>query len=493
MALYVDPTDPNFVTDGTRQIPISLVDPADIGPAPGAVAPTPAAAPPAPAMDPVDEALSKLEVPAVSAYTRPRGLALAGANVQRGVNPNTVAPMIEATRLNTAEQVVGIKERATEKQAALEAINARETELAAQSRFQAEQAMAENKAKRESARKQELALRDQKDPTIDPDQFMKENGLAMVLLAGLSGALGAVAKDGGRGGEQFLGVVERRIDKNIAAQKAQVESGRVRRGNLIDYYMKEGLDAKEAEQAAKGVYYAQAARYVELEKERAALPDIAANADAVIAQLNGAAQDKINALALASEDKVSEAYARPAPAASAKPSEVLKEVEATRDLDQLKKSGLKQNEFDKQKNEYSEKALKNDDLVTKAQEVVSALGGKVKAVRDKDGNVERYVIEGELDTPHFGDEATQYETATSNLQRADVMGMAREPSAKLQDDFAKATEMPFRDSQKKVRLQQILDLAVRERDKLRGGYNPHVTQSVDSAKTPDRNVPGSWK
>jgi len=43
------------------------------------------------------------------------------------------------------------------------------------------------------------------------------------------------------------------------------------------------------------------------------------------------------------------------------------------------------------------------------------------------------------------------------------MGMAREPSAALQDEFAQATEMPFRDSQKGVKLQQILDMALRGR------------------------------
>lgn len=316
--LFTQTDDPNFVqsADGSL-VPTYAVDPADIAPAVNTApislpAAAPEAAPAAPATAPqsaaspaVAAAEAKLDNPSISPL---REMVKTGVHIQRGFDTSGMqADNTErATDLGNAYKDAAKKKYELQAGLAEKVMDKTAIDIADAAKEQAQAA-----ARREQARKQELAIRDQKDPELDPDQFMRENGIGMVLLAGISGALGAFSKNGGDNGAAILKAIDRRIDLNIAAQKEQINSGRIRRGNLIDYYVKQGLDAKEAESAAKALYYAKSADYVQQNKDYANLADGPANADLMAKTLLSQAAKENQSLEIAGQDKVSEAYGRP--------------------------------------------------------------------------------------------------------------------------------------------------------------------------------------
>lgn len=324
--MFIETSDPTIVQDQAtgRELPRSAVDPADIIPAAAPVAPLPApAAAPAP-VQPTAAALDRTGDPAVDdllvrhdAFKPPRGMQVSGVSVADGVSDATLNPMLQRTSKGYTDLSDTVLANAKAKNERDAELNTELTKQTASRQADALQEQAKQEARRVEARKQELVLRDQQDPSIDPDQFMRENGLAMVIIGALSGALGAISNDGGKGSDQVLGVITRRIDQNISAQKSQVESGRIRRGNLIDYYQKEGLDAHQAEEAARAVYLGQADRYIQLQKERNESSDALGNADTLSKQILQQRDQALDNLKLQCESKISTSYA-PAPKAKAK-------------------------------------------------------------------------------------------------------------------------------------------------------------------------------
>lgn len=354
--------------------------------------------------------------------------------------------------------------------------------------MQASNAQAEAQSQKAANDAAVAALRAETDAPPDPDRFVNNLGtgtkIGLVIAAALQGAFRGLAHQN-NGADSVTSIITQRIAEDIDAQKSQIESGRIRRGNLIAGLVDKGYDLKTAISAATARIQNAAAGMLEQRAAMINTPEAAEQGALLAKQLRAQAEQSVGAAVLAnaprSTSTTTYAATTGGPAAAV---QALADEKAQRDLDQLKSSGLTQEEFNDQKTKYSEKAQKNDDLVARAKDVAQALGGDVEVIRDKNGKTTGYKVTGDLDTPHFGDESTRYESALSNLQRADVMGMVREPSAKLQDSFAQATEMPFRDEQKKVRLQQILTMALRERNNLAGGYNEHVVSAADAQKSP---------
>jgi hypothetical protein len=411
-------------------------------------------------------------------------------STQNAVPESVLAPVLDRNT-QRGEQQAGAVERAGEERAQRQEQQAMATTTDAFGRQQmAEQDRAEAEQRAAIARQNELALSLQKDPSIDADRFVRNmstgNQILTTVLAAINGAFKGMV---GQQGNDVLDILQRRISQDIESQKEQIQSGRIRRGNLIAYFQNQGLREEAAERAAEATSWAMLDRMAQAEQQRIGAGEHRTEAAVLAESIRAQTESKNDELRLSlgtprSTTSTTTQRANPAAMPGATPVTQLANAKAARDLEQLQKSGLTQEEFNKQSTEYSEKAAKNDDLVQRATAVVEALGGRVEPVRDEKGKITGYRVTGELDTPHFGDEATRYESAVSTLQRADVMGMAREPSAKLQDQFAQAAEMPFRDAQKAVRLQQILNMAVRERTNLQSGYNEHVTMAVDSTKSP---------
>lgn len=505
-----DPTNPGLVlsADG-RIVPKDMLDPTDTvisgtsaaPPATPAVAssvvPPPAAigggATAADVLAKRDRVLGPLDAARSGGSMIPVGSSTTtSTSTQNAVAPGVLNPVLERNTARGESQASAV-ERAGEERAQRQEQQAMATTTDAFGRQQvaeADRAAAEQRA--QIARQNELALSLQKDPALEPDRFVKNmstgQSILTTILAAINGAFKGMV---GQQGNDVLDILQRRVSQDLDAQKEQIASGRVRRGNLIAYFQNAGLREEAAERAAEATSWAMLDRIAQAEKDRIGAGEHRTEAAVLAESIRSQAEGKNDELRLSlgtprssTTTQTTTQRANPAAMPSASPVTTLANAKAARDLEQLQKSGLTQEEFNKQSTEYSEKAAKNDDLVQRATAVVEALGGRVEPVKDSKGKVTAYRISGDLDTPHFGDEATRYESAVSTLQRADVMGMAREPSAKLQDQFAQAAEMPFRDEQKRVRLQQILNMAIRERTNLQSGYNEHVTGAVDSTKAP---------
>lgn len=307
--------DPNYVQDENgRQMPAGSVDPADIvGSAPSAPAAAPVSMPPAapeaapalaaPAVPPTaSSVVSKLDHPALAP------LQLSGTTVTSGVNTTAEQNKIGADAARTQSDIMSGAQN--EVDAKTKSVDLQERDTAAR-RDAAQQQAEENHAAYVAARKQEQALRDQSDPAIDPDQFMRDNGLGTILLAALSGAMGGATGNGQAATQLAMNTIDKRIDQNIAAQKSQIESGRIRRGNLIDYYQRQGFDAKESEAAARGMYYAQADRFTQLEVQRNEIPGIMDRAKLMSDQFQQNTDSQLANLKMAGASRSTQTFARP--------------------------------------------------------------------------------------------------------------------------------------------------------------------------------------
>lgn len=411
---------------------------------------------------------------------------------QQGLAPGSVAAGMApvATAENAyADEALGAATEQHDQRSDL--LAQRKTDvLAEQQRAKAEAEDAKQRA--EIARLNEGAIAAQQDPTLDPHRLVSSMSTGTKLLTVLLSALGGAGAAVSGQRNAALDSLGKAIDDDIGAQKEQIASGRIRRGNLVNYFREQGMSNEAAAAAAKGVLVSNAEKLVDIEAQNLGNDVALSNAKLLKPQL-AAAREKANAeLKLQLEgQRGSSTTTTSAPAqagAGLTTSDALKELLARRDVASLQGTGLTHDEYSTQATKYSEQAKLNDDIVERAAEVVTALGGRIEEQKDSSGKVVGMKVVGELDEPHFGTEGTAYETAISNLKRADVMGMSREPSRELQDEFAKATEMPFRDANKAVKLQKILDMAMKGRKDIQGGYNPNVVTDVDGLKHPGGNA-----
>jgi hypothetical protein len=500
MAMFtIDPTDPSMVLDSAgRAVPASLVDPADIAPASGlgvtsvgSVGQSPAQLVETPAASPrAQSVLAKLNDPAIAAVRGP-GLQLAqqSTTTVTGRNAGNVQKQIDDEATAGAALDTQLQQSGT---AADERVN--ESYERRMYGVQGAQGRAEEQRFQSQERQKEIAGQRQKleaelkanDQSFDADRLIRNMStgakLGTVILGMLQGAFDNV--NDRKGPNRVLEVIDARIKEDIQAQKDQIASGRVRIGNHIAELMRKGFDAETAERLAEDRLNAAADQLIQLDAERLGLQgQQRQNADMVVAQRleqRAARQGELRAQT-ESRSQTTATYARPAAPSYA---DAVESIKAQRDLESLQRSGLTQPEYDKQAEKYAGDARVLNQSIAAATRVAKALGGDVETIRDESGNVTGYRVVGDLDAPHIGDRATQYEQAQTMLRRADTMAMSREPSARLQDAFAAISEMPFRDSQKKVALQGFLDSLANEQSTVRGGFNPNVVRDVEGRVNP---------
>jgi hypothetical protein len=139
-------------------------------------------------------------------------------------------------------------------------VGAEATEITAQQR-------AKERAERfETMKRDELKKNDE---SFDPERYMKSKSsgqkIGMVLLAALNGGFGNLAgqKDNG-----VLQVIDQEIERDLDDQKQQIASGRIRIGNEIDKYMKQGFDAETAEKLARDRQRSAVAQLAELNAKK---------------------------------------------------------------------------------------------------------------------------------------------------------------------------------------------------------------------------------
>lgn len=159
--------------------------------------------------------------------------------------------------------------------------------------------------------------------------------------------------------------------------------------------------------------------------------------------------------------------------------QLVKQLKAARDSGMLQRTGMTFEEAQKEVADYRQRAVKQNEFQGSIDDAAKALG--LTVTRDESGKV---TVTGE---PNAGvrplgidavssEQARKVDRAYNRLRRADVMGMLREPSASLQDEFASIVERPFYDSEIASQFQELYDLSGRLQNELDGGYNPAIPE-----------------
>lgn len=276
-----DPTNPALVIspDG-RVAPRDALGPMDrvvVSP-PAVVAPAlPAAAPTGPTIpgspqSPLNAAgvLSKLD--SVTGPLNQRNqlpVAQTSTTTQSAVPQSILAPIMARGTERAGAQAEAVMTRGENaaQRGEQQAMNQATSAYGGYQQAEADRQQAAQRA--EIARQSQLAAMAQKDESIDPDRYVRSmstgQSIGTVILAALNGAFRGMS---GQGGEGVVDILQRRVDQDIQAQKEQIASGRIRKGNLISYFANQGMNEDAAEKAAKAMSWAQLERLTQAENAR---------------------------------------------------------------------------------------------------------------------------------------------------------------------------------------------------------------------------------
>lgn len=308
MADWTETDDPAIVVspDG-REVPRALIPPTDrVMPAasvPAAAASAPAAPMAAPAaptgLTPaVQSALAKLDDPRIAAARLP--IAQQTTTTQSAVPMGTLQPVMDRGTARAESQAQAVTQMGEEKARIGEqqAMTAATAAYGQQQQSQAEADQARQRA--EIARQNQIAIAAQEDPEIQPDRFIQNmstgQSIGTIILAAIEGAFRGMSGQPGKSG--VLDILERRVDQDIMAQKEQIQSGRIRRGNMITYFQQQGMNEEAAEKAAKAMAYAQGEKMVQAEIARQGAGMARPEAKALAEQLKAAREQANDELVL---------------------------------------------------------------------------------------------------------------------------------------------------------------------------------------------------
>jgi hypothetical protein len=253
-------------------------------------------------------------------------------SVQRGVAPDVLDPILQSNTDATEKLASSIEQTgAAKSQRILDTATAgRDTALSEAGAAKTD--AAQNRQNAEINRLNKLAISAQTDPQIDPDRYVKNmstgKSIGMILLAAINGAFKGVV---GQQGNDVMDLFRARVDRDIAAQKEQIASGRIRRGNIIQSMTDQGLSLEAAAKAAEALAYAKLERVAQLEGERATAPEAKEQA-ALIAQQMRAETERANnetRLAIGTDrttEQVTQGFAAPKPAGGGDNAKKIKEA-----------------------------------------------------------------------------------------------------------------------------------------------------------------------
>ena len=108
----------------------------------------------------------------------------------------------------------------------------------------------------------------EKDPAVNPRRLIQNlstgGAILTTVLAALSGGFAAAA---GQKSNPALDAINSAIDQDIDSQKLEIESGRIRRGNLIQAYRERGMKLDQAETAARATITESTRRYADAQAQ----------------------------------------------------------------------------------------------------------------------------------------------------------------------------------------------------------------------------------
>lgn len=272
------------------------------GATPSVAAQAPIATPAAPAT-PMSPAAAAVIAKRDAVLPPSNVLELAGSqtttSTQKGIAPGVLNPILEANTARAGEQAAAVTQAGEERAGRREAIADRESYLAQGRQAVAAQQQEDAQRRAAMAHQNELALSLQKDPSVDPGQFVRNmstgTSIGTVILAALNGAFKGMV---GQQGNDVMDILSRRIQQDIDSQKEQIASGRVRRGNLIAYFQNQGLREDAAEKAAEATSWAMADRMAAAEREKIGAGEDRTAANLLAEQLKSQTEQKNDELKL---------------------------------------------------------------------------------------------------------------------------------------------------------------------------------------------------
>jgi len=344
----------------------------------------------------------------------------------------------------------------------------------------AQKAAAERKAAEQQLMTVQRELK-ANDQSLDPDRVIKNMStgkrIGMIVLAMLNGAFGATLgqKDNG-----VMQAINLEIDRDIDRQKMEVANRKASLGNDYKRYLDLGLDAKTAEALARDKAEQALFQYKDLEAKRAgAQGENARAAELAIAPLRLAWAQRRG-------DVMKETESRVKRAAEESQAHEVPPVPVMTPQDVLALMNIQNQKIANANTEDIAAAVghpvtpdEGKQIRTDAQDYGKRRANIAAARAQVDQAAKEMGLfkgpDGYSGTPDSGVPLSEKRRRVNNeytlLKRMDVMGMAREPSAALQDEFGRITARPFWDSDATWQLnamQRVLDRADQE---LRGGFS----------------------
>jgi hypothetical protein len=349
-----------------------------------------------------------------------------------------------------------------------------------------------SEAVREQQRLQ--AAIEQNDKALDPERVVRNMSfgekLGTIILAALNGGFQSLA---GQKNNVVLDELHRIIDADIDRQKFEISNRRTSLNNLMQRYIAQGFDAKKAEALARDQLMAGMIQYQKLAAQKiGAQGQYAREAELLIAPIVQDWTKRRGDLLKEAEGKVRRTYqnsiehAVPPPQVFS-PQDALalltlknQQIQSanTQDIEAavghpVSPDEAKQIRADAQ--DYG-KRLATIAATRKQVDAVARELGMFKGPNGYDGNPDSGTIGSER--------RRKVDNAYSLLKRMDVMSMAREPSAALQDEFGKLTARPFWDSDSKWKLQALQETLDRAEQELRGGFSDEAVSFYARPRQP---------
>jgi hypothetical protein len=346
------------------------------------------------------------------------------------------------------------------------------------------------------------------DEKLDPDRYMRHmpgaKRASMVFLAALNGGFGAIIGDHHN---DVLEMVQKGIDQDIDKQKAEIASGRVRIGNEIAKWMQRGAKAEEAEALARDHAEGALDQILDLEVKRigaqganeralrmAIAPKLEERATRRAALLAQAETKKSRAL----EAKTTHAVPQLVPGVLATPQ------------NQLAQENLDDRKIQRENAAHVGEVVGHPVSVDEAKEIkddAQDLGKRMAVAATTKSAIRQLATklglqrgakgwEGEADPGSrplglsVTDRAKQIDQLYALVKRADIMGMTREPSAKLQDEFGKVVDRPFFDSQIATQLNGVESVISMAEAETRRGFSDEANAYYDRRNSGQKKPAG---
>lgn len=354
------------------------------------------------------------------------------------------------------------------------------------------------------------------DEKLDPDRHMRQMSggkkIGMIILAALNGGFGATI---GAKNNDVLDIVNAEIERDIDKQKSEIASGKIRLGNDIAEYMRRGMKAEDAELLARDKADSAIMQILDLETKRIGAQG--ANERAARIMLAPKFEERaVRRAGLLAQGETKRQRAVEGRTIHAQPPVVPGMVVTPQD--KLATETLEDRKIQRENAAHVGEVVGHPVSIDEAKEIRNdsqdlgkrlGVGASARATLNQlrtelglfKGPNGKWQGDADPGSRPLGlslsDRSKIIDTYYALLKRGDIMSMVREPSALLQNEFAKITERPWLDSQIIQQLdayEKVIGMAETE---ARRGFSDEANAYYDrprpAKKTATAAAPGATK